>query len=171
MGAHEATGSVGDLVTIYHRALPQVYGYLLPRCGGVALAEDLTAETFMAAVNGLERGAAPVPTVPWLIGIARHKLVDHWRRLGREQGSLASTTDDEVDDPWPEVIRADAVHAVLGRLPPSQRAALVLRYLDGLPVSDVAQGVGRSLHATETLLVRARSALRRIYLEEYGDDG
>jgi RNA polymerase sigma-70 factor, ECF subfamily len=171
VGSHEATGSVDDLVAIYRPALPQVYGYLLPRCGGVALAEDLTAETFMAAVNGLERGAAPVPTVSWLIGIARHKLVDHWRRLEREQRSLASAGGDEIDDPWPEVVQADAIHAVLSRLPAFQRAALVLRYLDGLSVSEVAACVGRSLHATETLLVRARSALRRIYLEEYGDDG
>jgi RNA polymerase sigma-70 factor, ECF subfamily len=171
VGAREATGRVDDLVAIYDRALPQVYGYLLPRCGSVAVAEDITAEAFMAAVNGLERGAAPVPTVAWLIGIARHKLVDHWRRSEREQRSLASTAGDEVHDPWPEVVRVDAVHAVLTRLSAPQRAALALRYLDGLSVAEVAEYVGRSLHATETLLVRARSALRHVYLEEYGDDG
>jgi RNA polymerase sigma-70 factor (ECF subfamily) len=171
VGAREGTGSVDDLVAIYERALPHVYGYLLPRCGSVALAEDIAAETFVAAVHGLERGAAPVPTVPWLIGIARHKLVDHWRRSEREQRSLTPTVGDEAHDPWPEVTRVDAVHAVLARLSAAHRAALVLRYVDGLSVAEVAQCVGRSLHATETLLVRARSALRRIYLEEYGDDG
>ncbi|MGE5291624.1 MAG: sigma factor-like helix-turn-helix DNA-binding protein [Micromonosporaceae bacterium] len=40
-----------------------------------------------------------------------------------------------------------------------------MRYLDGLPVADVAGHLGRSVHATETLLARARAALRRIYLE------
>ncbi|MBO0691399.1 MAG: RNA polymerase sigma factor [Acidimicrobiaceae bacterium] len=154
---------------IYPTALSQVYGYLLPRCGSVAVAEDIAAETFHAAVDGLERGAAPVPTVAWLIGVARHKLVDHWRRVGREQRHLPSNAD-EVDDPWPEIIDVDAVHAVLTRLPSPQRAALVLRYLDGLSVAEVAEYVGRSVHATETLLVRARSTLRRVYLEEYGDD-
>lgn len=170
MGAHEATGGVDDLEEIYEDALPQVYGYLLPRCGSVDVAEEITADTFMAAVDGLERDAAPPPTTAWLIGIARHKLVDHWRRREREQRNLASTVSAEFDDPWPEIIRVDAVHTVLARLSPAQRAALVLRYLDGLPVAEVAEGVGRSLHATETLLVRARSALRRVYLEEYGDD-
>jgi RNA polymerase sigma-70 factor (ECF subfamily) len=48
---------------------------------------------------------------------------------------------------------------------------LTLRYLDGLPVAEVADHMDRSLHATETLLVRARGALRRLYQEEYGDDG
>jgi RNA polymerase sigma-70 factor (ECF subfamily) len=46
-----------------------------------------------------------------------------------------------------------------------------LRYLDGLPVAEVAEWVGRSLHATETLLVRARVALRRVYLEDHSHDG
>jgi RNA polymerase sigma-70 factor, ECF subfamily len=170
VGPHDGTGSIDDLVDLYPVALPQVYGYLLPRCGSVALAEDVAAETFMAAVDGLERGAAPVPTVAWLIGVARHKLVDHWRRVEREQRHLDSALAEEVDDPWPGVIDVDSLHAVLARLPAPQRTALVLRYLDGLPVAEVAEYVGRSLHATETLLVRARSALRRVYLEEYGDD-
>jgi RNA polymerase sigma-70 factor (ECF subfamily) len=51
-------------------------------------------------------------------------------------------------------------------LPAPQRAALTLRYLDGLPVAEVATHLGRSLRATETLLVRARAALRRVYQEE-----
>ena len=169
MGAHEP-GSIDDLVDMYPRALPQVYGYLLPRCGSVAVAEDLAAETFMAAVDGLERGAAPQPSVAWLIGVARHKLVDHWRRTEREQRSLPLSAGNDVDDPWPSLLDVDAVHTVLTRLSPPQRTALVLRYLDGLSVAEVADYVGRSLHATETLLVRARSTLRRVYLEEYGDD-
>lgn len=58
----------------------------------------------------------------------------------------------------------------LARLPGQQRAALTLRYLDDLPVTEVAAHLGRSLHATETQLVRARAALRRVYQEER-DDG
>jgi RNA polymerase sigma-70 factor (ECF subfamily) len=172
MGAHEAVGGVDDLVAIYGRALPEVYGYLLLRCGGVVVAEDLTAETFMAAVDSIERGVAPVPTVAWLIGVARHKLVDHWRRAEREQRKLAlvASESDEIDDPWPEVVDVDAVRAALARLSAPQRTALALRYLDGLSVSEVALHVGRSLHATETLLVRARAALRRVYGEVHDDD-
>ncbi len=160
------------LAAVYDETLPQVYGYLVPRCGSAALAEDLTAETFMAALDALERGTAIEPSAAWLIGVARHKLVDHWRRRGREERSLdaVGTIRQHVDDPWPEVTDTDAIHAVLGRLTPTHRMALTLRYLDGLSVAEVADCVGRSLHATETLLVRARSALRRAYLEEYGHD-
>lgn len=155
------------VAAIYRRALPHVYGYLLPRCGSVALAEDLTAETFAAAVVATRRPDAPGVTVAWLVGVARHKLVDHWRRVAREQRSLAAAESpgEPVDDPWEQWLDAEAAHAALARVSPHHRTALVLRYLDGLPVADVAEHLGRSLHATETLLVRARAALRRVYLD------
>ncbi len=63
-----------------------------------------------------------------------------------------------------------AAHAALVRLSVTQRSALTLRYLDGLSVPEVAEHIGRSVHATETLLVRARAALRRVYLKEAGHD-
>jgi RNA polymerase sigma-70 factor (ECF subfamily) len=160
------------VLAIYDAALPQVYGYLLPRCGSVAVAEDLTAETFMAAVAATRERRLQTVTVAWLVGVARHKLVDHWRRSGREQRALAAVEGESAgaDDPWDGVLDADAALAALAHLPPPQRAALTLRYLDGLPVAEVAEHLGRSLHATETLLVRARSALRRVY-REGGRDG
>ena len=153
-------------------ALPQVYGYLLPRCGSVAVAEDLTAETFTAAVAGVRQGQVHEVTVAWLVGVARHKLVDHWRRVTRERRGLAAVERDQEDsdDPWEEVLDLQAAHAALSRLSMPQRSALTLRYLDGLSVPEVAQHVGRSVHATETLLVRARAALRRVYREEERDE-
>ncbi len=161
MGTHDPDA----IAAVYRRALPQVYGYLLPRCGNVAVAEDLTAETFMAAVAATQQGAAPEIGVAWLVGIARHKLVDHWRRLGREERRLAAAAhpDDAIDDPWDGELDAATAYAALAQVNPHQRAALTLRYLDGLPVADVAAHLGRSLHATETLLARARAALRRVY--------
>ena len=155
---------------MYRRALPQVYGYLLPRCGSAVVAEDLTAETFLAAVAAVRQGRVPAAevTVAWLVGVARHKLADHWRRTAREHRGLAAVAvlAEDADDPWDEHLNAQVAHAALARLPGPQRAALTLRYLDGLPVAEVAAYLGRSEHATETLLVRARAALRRIYREE-----
>jgi len=98
--------------------------------------------------------------VAWLVGVARHKLADHWRRAAREQRGLAAMAvlAAEADDPWDEHLDVQVAHAALARLPGPQRAALTLRYLDGLPVGEVAGYLGRSIHATETLLVRARAA-------------
>jgi len=161
------------VVDLYPVALPRVYGYLLPRCGSATLAEDLTAETFLAAVAASRQGSLSEVNVAWLVGVARHKLVDHWRRLEREQRSLAAADPAaaDIDDPWDEWFDAEAAHAALARLPVPQRAALTLRYLDGLPVASVAEHLGRSLHATETLLARSRSALRRQYTEDHGHAG
>jgi len=152
-----------DLLALYDEALPQVYGYLLSRCGQKALAEDLTAETFLAAVTACRRTPPPAPTTGWLVGIARHKLVDHWRRLAREERSLALVPA-EPEPPWEDgVLDAVTARAALERLGPHHRLALTLRYLDGLPVPEVARLLDRTLHATEALLVRARAAFRRAY--------
>jgi RNA polymerase sigma-70 factor, ECF subfamily len=158
---------------VYRAALPRVYGYLLPRCGSAALAEDLTSETFLAAVNASRQGSLTEVSTAWLVGVARHKLVDHWRRLEREQRSLAAAevSGVDVEDPWDEWLDAEAAYAALSRLPIPQRAALSLRYLDGLPVADVAEHLGRTLHGTETLLARSRAALRRQYEEGHHDAG
>jgi RNA polymerase sigma-70 factor, ECF subfamily len=172
IGTREQPSGDDPVVAIYRAALPQVYGYLLPRCRSVDVAEDLTAETFAAAVAAVRRGRVGEVTVAWLVGVARHKLVDHWRRIGREQRGLAAVrcTQDDADDPWQEVHDLDAAHAALWRLSVPQRLALTLRYLDGLSVPEVAEQLGRTVHGTETLLVRARAALRRVYEEEERDE-
>ena len=158
--------AAADLLALYDEALPQVYGYLLSRCGQKALAEDLTAETFLAAVDAVRRdqpGPVHLISVGWLIGVARHKLVDHWRRLAREERSLALVPP-EPEPPWEDgVLDAVTARAALERLGPHHRLALTLRYLDGLPVPEVARLLDRTLHATEALLVRARAAFRRAY--------
>jgi RNA polymerase sigma-70 factor (ECF subfamily) len=161
-----ADADADPVVAIFGVALPRVYGYLLPRCGSAALAEDLTADTFLAAVAASRQGTLAEVNVAWLVGVARHKLVDYWRRVEREQRMLTETETSEVEDPWDEWFDAEAAHAALARLPLPQRAALTLRYLDGLPVNVVAEHLGRSVHATETLLVRSRNALRRQYQQE-----
>ena len=171
-----STAAAGDqgtaLLAMYDRALPQVFGYLRTRVGTEAEAEDITAETFLAAVQAIDRRAVPDLTVAWLIGVARHKLVDHWRRTAREAQHLRSLPDAQVvpDDTDERFERARA-HEVLEELGPHHRAALTLRYLDGLSVPEVAQHLDRTVHATEALLVRARNAFRVAYARgEFDDD-
>jgi RNA polymerase sigma-70 factor (ECF subfamily) len=161
------------LLTAYDSTLPYVYGYLLPRCGEQALAEDLTSETLLAAVDAVRRNQAPAISTAWLIGIARHKLVDHWRRQAREERGLRSVARDEPtsEDPWEAQLDALRAHAALAALGPHHRAALTLRYLDDLPVVEVALLLDRGIHATEGLLVRARAAFRRAYDAQEDSDG
>lgn len=168
MGDSEPTG--GDaaeaLLALYDEALPRVYGYLLSRCGRATLAEDLCASTFLAAVREVRREEPASLSVAWLVGVARHKLVDHWRAQSREERGLAlveAGSEPDGDDPWDARLDALRARETLGRLAPQHRAALTLRYLDDLGVPEVALHLDRSLHATEGLLVRARRAFRRAY--------
>ncbi len=166
----EPVGDAGAaLLSLYDVALPRIYGYLLSRCGQRDLAEDLTAETFLAGVDAVRGDQPTVPNAPWLLGVARHKLADHWRREAREQRHLLAVAEPPQDaDPWDERLDAIRAHQVLHQLAPQHRAALTLRYVDDLPVPEVAALLGRSLHATEALLVRARAAFRRAYTAEEG---
>ena len=161
------------LLALYDRALPQVYGYLATRVNDTAVAEDLTGETFLAAVRAVRENTVPDLTIAWLITVARNKLVDHWRRRAREERSLQLAGDpavDVVDDGLDARFDRLRTREVLAGLGAHHQAALTLRYLDGLPVADVADHLGRTVHATEALLVRARHAFRARYDEGRRDD-
>ena len=152
------------LLRLYDVALPDVYGYLASRCGSASVAEDLTSETFLAAVDAVRRDRVPDITTAWLIGVARHKLVDHWRRTERDQRSLKAVDSAPVaDDEWDVRLDALVAHRTLEQLGAHHRSALTLRYLDGLPVRDVAECLGRTEGATEQLLLRAKAAFRDRY--------
>ena len=163
------------LLALYDAALPQVYGYLLSRCGQRALAEDLTAETFLAAVDAVRR----VPPATVSVAVAgRRRPAQAGRPLAPAgpRGAQPAARSGEPRDRRrrrPVGRRLDAVTAreVLGRLGPHHRLALTLRYLDGLPVPEVARLLDRTLHATEALLVRARAAFRRAYDGRPGEGG
>jgi RNA polymerase sigma-70 factor (ECF subfamily) len=161
-----------ELIELYPRAVPVVYGFLVARCGSVDHAEELTAETFMAAVSAVQAGAVETITTPWLIVVARRRLVDHWRHQEVEQRHLRGLGEgvEQVVDPWEEHLDAALARGALLRLSPQYRAAITLRYLDDLSVGEVAEYLGRGVHATEALLQRARAALRQVYLEERATD-
>ena len=154
-----------DLLALYDDALGHVYGYLLSRCGQPTVAEDLTSETFLAAAAAVRAGTAPVLSRAWLIGIARHKLADHWRQQARDVAGLRelASVAAPADDPWDDLLDRDLAWQTLADLSPPHRAALTLRYVDDLAVPDCAEVLGRSVHATESLLTRARTAFREAY--------
>jgi RNA polymerase sigma-70 factor (ECF subfamily) len=152
----------------YEDALPRVYGYFLHRTGGSpTLAEDLTQETFLSAVRELKKGRRPDTPIPWIYGIARHKLLDHYRRRERTERPL-STAEVDVDELAVQSeldAGRERVVSALDAVPGSQRAALVLHYLDGFSVREVAAFLNKTEKAIESLLGRGRESLKRAYLE------
>lgn len=157
----------------YEAMVVSVYRYLYPRCGGdAALAEDITQQTFITAIDRRETFEGRSSASTWLLTIARHKLADHYRRIDREErrhlrlvvreipatqsgAPLGSSLEDR-----------ERILAALRQLAPLQRAVVVLCYVDGLSVREAAQELDRSESATESLLGRARDRLRTILRED-----
>jgi RNA polymerase sigma-70 factor (ECF subfamily) len=146
-------------LAFYDRAIGPLFGYLYRASGGQReVAEDLCQDVFATVLTRVRGGDLEVMAVPWVITVGRNRLIDQWRRSSREEHRLrqlaplqpsAVSTDDELLE-W------------IGQLPVDQRAAVVLHYLDDLPVRDVAERLGKSCKATESLLSRARHTLRTV---------
>lgn len=147
----------------YDQAAGEVFGYLARALlGDRAAAEDLTQETFAAVVIAARTGRSEALTMPWVMGVARHKLVDHYRRVARDERRLALAWTQSADSVELEVVdSADPARVLemMCRLSPEHRLVLVLKYVDELAVQEIATTLHRSLHATNSLLSRARRAL------------
>jgi RNA polymerase sigma-70 factor (ECF subfamily) len=151
----------------YRRSLgllaSRLRAYLKRRLGGMPEeVEDLVQETLLAL--HLQRGTYD-PTRPvsaWAVAIARHKLVDLWRRRGRRD-NLHDTIDD-VDEqllaaePDDAGARRDLL-ALLEALPLAQRQAIVLTKLEGLSVAEAAARTGASESAIK---VQVHRGLKRL---------
>ena len=170
-----ALATDGAFEAWYRRTLPRVYSYLLSRCGSdAALAEELTQQTFIAAIDGRSRFDGRSDTVTWLCGIARHKLADHFRVLEREERRRMRLEVREIQlgeggREAPDLDDRAAIEDAIRSLPAAQRAVLVFVVLDDLPVADAARLMGRSTGATQSLLHRARDGFRRAYRGESTD--
>lgn len=159
-----------ELLALYDEALPVVYGYFVRRCSDRSTAEDLTSEVFLAAMDAARRSDPPPMAVPWLIGVARHKLADHYRRRHDRFTVPVAELPEPVDaaDDWDAELDRIVAESVLAKLAEQHRTVLALRYMDDRSVGECAELIGRTVHATEALLVRARRAFRQLYPQPEG---
>jgi RNA polymerase sigma-70 factor (ECF subfamily) len=168
---NQREASLADVAAFYDRSFGEVYRYLSRAVlGNRPLAEDLTQETFASIVAAVTAGRAELQSIPWVIGVARHKLIDHYRNCESERRRLALAwsggyghSDEQLDD----LDGQDPARVVemLRELSPTHRLVLILRYLDDLSVEEIARSIDRSVRATESLLVRARRALASSHRE------
>ncbi|MDQ1488926.1 MAG: polymerase sigma-70 factor, subfamily [Actinomycetota bacterium] len=157
---------------------PVVYGFVFARVGGdEPTAQDLLQESLIEALRSAPtfRGDASLRT--WVCAIARRRLARHYeaeRRQAVAESGLAllggiglagpsGTSGDELE-------RRDEIVRALGRLPAVHRQVLVMKYLDDLSVSAIADELGRSPVQVQSLLQRARDGLRRALEGDPGAD-
>ena len=171
--ARAAAGEAAAVRALLDGAGPILYGFVFARVGGdLAAAEDLVQETLLEAVRSAHtfRGDAALST--WLCAIARRRVARHYEAERRQEVARQglSLVPDPVasDDRGDEVDRRDAVVRALGQLRPLHRQVLVLKYLDGRSVGEIATELGRNRVQVQSLLQRARTSLRDIIGDDHG---
>ena len=146
-----------------------VYAFIRQRLSPrLDLVEDLVQEVFIAAWEHLNSFHGASPLRAWLLGIARHKVEDYYRRRLQSAQPLEPATAEELpaEDLDMEGI-ADRerterrARQVLEELPERYRVALQWRYWEKRSTRQMAKAVGRSEKAIERLLARAREQFRR----------
>jgi RNA polymerase sigma-70 factor (ECF subfamily) len=171
-GEHDAVNQLYDLYfdRLYRHIYHQV-GY------DRAAAEDVLQETLVAALRGIARFRGNASLKTWLYRIAGHKIADwHRRRTRRGRWLLPPAAFPEeltiIDQaPLPdELVQQEetraVVRAALAQLPDHYRQALVLKYVDAFSVAEISTIMGKSFKSVESLLVRARKALREALTQE-----
>ena len=151
---------------VYQQNVDAIYRYLLARTGSPEDAQDLTAETFHAALEGFTAfDPAQGAPVAWLTGIARHKLADHFRRSWRtDPKALVEDQPDRAASPEEASahrLQMAQVSAALRSLPADRAEALSLHFFAGLSLSEAARVMRRSDEAVKKLIHRGLADLRR----------
>jgi RNA polymerase sigma-70 factor (ECF subfamily) len=153
---------------IYEHYYEDVYNYILHRLAMTSVAEDLTAEVFLKALESIDsytfRG---VPLLAWLFRIARNMVVDYVRGPWPVEVPLKEglVTEEGAGDVFEREFTQQYLIQALSSLTEDQQDVIVLRIVDGFSVTDVAQILGKSEGAIKSLQRRALDSLSRV-LEE-----
>jgi RNA polymerase sigma factor (sigma-70 family) len=149
---------------LYRRHVADVYHYALAVMRNQADAEDVTQTTFLNAFRAFERGERPKKPQNWLIAIAHNVCRQRFRQSARRPTEVSF--DEDIGDRFVGVPEeeegpgAEDIRRALGHLAFNQRAALVMRELEGRSYAEIAEILELSASAVETLIFRARRALR-----------
>jgi RNA polymerase sigma-70 factor (ECF subfamily) len=149
--------------TLYERYARQIHAFCLSRLGSREEAEDAMQSTFLNALRGLQRGVAPEYEAAWLFKIAQNVCLTRQRSTTRRRRVETAADLGAMQDTLPaRLVESDELIGLPGALaamPELQRRALLLREWQGLAYSEIAEQLGISVGAVETLLFRARRSL------------
>lgn len=146
-----------------------VYSFVRKRLAPrIELVEDIMQEIFLAAWRGLPKFRGDASLRSWILGIARHKIDDYYRRRLREaeiteenELSVDPAIEPPLDRDLDAATEQDRVEKTLASLPEAYALALIWRYRDEKSVREMAELSGKTEKAMERLLARARENFRR----------
>lgn len=150
---------------LYRRHLTRVYRYVLARTADPHLAEDVTAQTFLAALEGIRRYRGDGQFAAWLLRIARNKLSDYFRgrktTMPLEDAAYVAATDPLPDQVVASQLQIRQVARALQALAPDRAEALVLRLFGELSVAEIGVSMGKSDAAVKMLVHRGLRDLQQ----------
>lgn len=172
---------------LHERYLKDVFRYVSRRVPRQEV-DDVTMQVFATALEALPRFRGECPPRIWLLKIAHGKVVDALRRRASRRETLASELADaeQGTDPLADTLASTAegpetvfergearrmIRHLVGQLNKDQREALLLQYVEELPVAEIAVIMGRSAAAIDSLLQRARATLFRLGRSYFLDEG
>lgn len=144
--------------------------FAVSRLADRELAREVVSATVCKAIEKLDSYRGEAPLFTWLCAVCRNEIAAHYRRqqgrpttdieLADESGLEQSATPEDL---LLETESSALVHRALDHLPPRYGAALQWKYIDGLPVDQIARRLELGLKAAESVLTRARQAFRGTY--------
>lgn len=149
---------------LYDASIDRVYSYARARLGP-SEGEDIASEVFEAALVALQAGKVEAVTEAWLMAVTRNKVIDRWRASERRMSKrhlLARRADDGGPD-RDASDSGDRMLLALDKLSHLHRALLILHYLDGFPMREVAEQLDMTLSSAQSGIARARKSLTRAY--------
>ena len=150
----------GELYRLY---ADQVFRYLYSRLGNVHEAEDVTAQTFLAAFEAFDRFRQDDNFASWLFTIARNKAMDHFRRNKKQEPELSEEASSTEDEPLSSVIQSEqavALSRLIQRLPEEERELLRLRFLAEMTYGEMAHFLHRTEQAVKKTIYRLLARLQ-----------
>jgi len=144
---------------LYRRHRRDVYGAVLRDVRNPDEAEDVTQIAFMNAFRAIRRGEEPDKPRAWLVTIARNVVRRRYQALARRPQEVALDREVAADLADVNGPTAGEIAAAIRRLPPNQRAVILLREIQGRSYAEIAEELELSLAAVETLIFRARRSL------------
>ena len=153
-----------EFVQLYSDPLYRYIRFRLqPRLESV---EDLVQEVFLTAWKSLDKYQGASPLRVWLLGIARHKVQDHYRQILKSVPFPDDAEELKSDDEPLEALLAtrqaqERVSAILVQLPEDYRTALLWRYWEKRSAEEIGAEIGRTSKAVERLLSRARQQFKQ----------
>ena len=152
-----------EFATLYDRYFRPIYHYLYSRVGSAAEAEDLTAQTFLAALEALPRYHHRGHFAAWLFTIARNKARDFYRN-GVSHTLLDENHPDESDDPLSQAVHTDQIEQLadlIRKLEEDEHELIRLRYVADLSFAEIGVCLGRKEDTVKKAFYRLLARLQR----------